>query len=172
MTDPPARDADLVAFCQAEYPRLVGMLGLYCGNRAVAEELAQETLARAWRKWPQVHHLDRPDAWARRVAINLANSHLRRVLAERRALRRLPTPDVAVEEDAHDGDVLRRALSLLPRRQRAVVILHYYLDQSLDDIANQMQTTIPAVKSLLHRAVQRLRSERRVKDLWEVSDVT
>lgn len=45
---------DFEALCRREYPRLVGALGLYTGNRAVAEELAQESLARAWRRWPKV----------------------------------------------------------------------------------------------------------------------
>lgn len=81
-------DEDLVVFCRVQYLRLVGLLGLYCDDRGVGEELAQETLARVWRKWPRVHHLDHPEEWAERVGINLANSHFRRILAERRARRR------------------------------------------------------------------------------------
>ncbi|MPZ91460.1 MAG: hypothetical protein GEU68_07510 [Actinobacteria bacterium] len=48
MSAPP----DLIALCRRLYPELVGVLGLYCGDRAVAEELAQEWLARVCRDWP------------------------------------------------------------------------------------------------------------------------
>jgi RNA polymerase sigma-70 factor (ECF subfamily) len=170
--DDPVADDELVMFCRAQYPRLVGLLGLYCGDRAVAEELAQETLARVWRKWPKVHHLDRPEAWAQRVAINLAKSHVRRLVAERKARRRTgpvaeEVPHAMVEEVA----MLRGALTKLPHRQRTAVVLHYYADLSLEEIAERMGASIPSVKSLLHRAVKRLRSEENVRDLLEVPDV-
>jgi RNA polymerase sigma factor (sigma-70 family) len=165
-------DDGLSAFCEAEYPRLVGMLGLYCGNRAVGEELAQETLARVWRKWPKVHHLDRPDSWAHRVAINLANSHFRRVAAERRA-NRLVHPRAEIVEPPPTEELLavREAVARLPRRQRAAVILHYFLDLSLVEVADTIGTTTPGVKSLLHRALLALRSEDQGTGLLEVSDV-
>lgn len=164
-------DDALVEFCRVQYPRLVGFLGLYCGNRAVAEELAQETLARVWRKWPKVHHLDRPDAWAQRVAINLANSHFRRLVAERKA--RARAGEIAEPHDpaVEDALAVRRAVAALPRRQRAAVVLHYFLDLPLAEVAERMETTVPAVKALLHRAVRRLRNEGEVVDPKEVPDV-
>jgi DNA-directed RNA polymerase specialized sigma24 family protein len=80
-----------------EYQRLTGVLSLYCRDRHVAEELAQDTLIRVINNWGRVRQLGSPSAWAHRVAINLANSHLRRVLAERRARRghRLDRPTAA-----------------------------------------------------------------------------
>lgn len=164
-------DEALVEFCRAQYPRLVGLLGLYCGDRAVAEELAQETLARVWRKWPKVHHLDRPDAWAQRVAINLANSHFRRLVAERRARSRSGGPVEERLPAIEDVLTVRRAVASLPRRQRAAVVLHYFLDLPLAEVAQRMETSVPAVKALLHRAMRRLRDESEV-DQKEVPDVT
>lgn len=164
-------DEGLADFCRAQYPRLVGFLGLYCGDRAVAEELAQETLARVWRKWPRVHHLDRPDAWAQRVAINLANSHFRRLLAERRARARAGHPAEEHGPGVDETVSLRRAVAALPRRQRTAVVLHYYLDLPLAEVADRMETSVSAVKSLLHRAVARLREDGRLPDPKEVADV-
>jgi RNA polymerase sigma factor (sigma-70 family) len=165
-------DDGLLAFCETEYPRLVGMLGLYCGNRAVGEELAQETLARVWRKWPKVHHLDRPESWAHRVAINLANSHFRRLAAERRA-NRFIDPRAGIVEPPPTEEVLavREAVARLPRRQRAAVVLHYFLDLPLAEVAETIGTTTPGVKSLLHRALVTLRSEGQGTGLLEVRDV-
>ncbi len=76
----------LEGFCRYEYPRLVGLLSLYCGDRSVAEDLAQATLARVWQHWDRVARLDAPGLWSRRVALNLANSwHRRQRLSRRRA---------------------------------------------------------------------------------------
>jgi len=86
-------------FCSAEYPRLVGAMSLYTGDAALAEELAQEALARACRNWSSVKNMPAPGAWAHRVAVNLANTHFRRARLERRARSAL---------DAHDS---RRAAS-------------------------------------------------------------
>ena len=162
-------DEELEAFCRRLYPSLVGFLGLYCGRSAIAEELAQETLARVWRKWPQVHHLDQPEAWAQRVAINLANSYFRRLAAERRARRRMTTAAEA-EPAPVEALALRQDISQLPRRQREAVVLHYYLDLDLRAVAERMGSTVPAVKALLHRAIRRLRAENRVSDFSEVPD--
>lgn len=77
---------ELTAMCEREHPRLVGMLGLYCGDAEVAEDLAQEALIRLCRDWRKVRKLDAPDRWLHRVAINLAHSHYRRKTTERRVL--------------------------------------------------------------------------------------
>ena len=54
---------DPSAFCDRVSGRLVGSLTLYGGDRHVAEELAQEALARAWERWSTVSRLDSPEAW-------------------------------------------------------------------------------------------------------------
>ena len=77
---------DLARFCREQRPQLVGSLGLYCGDVGLAEELANEALARVCRDWNHVRDLERPGAWAHRVAMNLANSWFRRRGAERRAV--------------------------------------------------------------------------------------
>lgn len=62
------RDA-LSSFCAAEYPRLVGTLTLYCGDRPIAEELAQEALVRVCQHWSRIRRLENPGGWVHRVAI-------------------------------------------------------------------------------------------------------
>src|SRR5260370_4149659 len=70
-------DAEFTAFCRAEWPRLVGSLALYTGDRDLGEELAQETLSRVFEHWAEVRDADSPRAWAHRVGLNLAKSHYR-----------------------------------------------------------------------------------------------
>ena len=81
-------DAEASEFCDRIGPRLVGALTLTCGDRGVAEELAQDTLVRVWERWPQVRRMDSAEGWAFRTAFNLAGSWRRRRGAEHRANRR------------------------------------------------------------------------------------
>ena len=153
-------DAELVAFCRTEYPRLVGSLGLYCGNAAVAEELAQETLARVWTNWKKVRKLDRPEAWAHKVGFNLANSHLRRLLAERRAkARQGPIATSATAPDIAEAHAVRAAVAALPHRQKTAIVLRYFLDLPFSEIAHLMGAPEPTVRSLTQRGLARLRDE-------------
>lgn len=166
-------DEDLTRFCADEYPRLVGMLGLYCGNRAVAEELAQESLAQVFRHWRKVRALDDPGAWLRRVAFNQANSYFRRVAAERRARRRAgDSPDVHSDPDGADRHAVRVAIASLPRRQRTALVLRYYIDLPFAEIADLMDCPEPTAKSLVRRALARLREDNLGHEPMEVFDVS
>lgn len=121
---------DAASFCADVYPRLVGSLSLYVGDRYLAEELAQEALLRACRQWPAVSRMDTPDGWTWRVAVNLANSHFRRRRAAARASRRL-----------------------------AAVVLRYAQQLSVDETALFMGVSSDAVRSLTKRAAASLRGE-------------
>jgi RNA polymerase sigma factor (sigma-70 family) len=153
-------DDELVAFCRAEHPRLVGMLGLYCRDRYVAEELAQDTIVRVIGDWSRVRRHESPSAWAHRVAINLANSHLRRRLAERRALRRLSRRPVAAQHDPDTPTALavRAVVAGLPRRERAVVVLRYFADFSVREVADLLGMPEGTVKTVTARALAGMRT--------------
>ena len=55
--------AELSEFIRREHPRLVGALTLHCGDRALAEDLAQEALVRVCDRWTQVEAMEQPTAW-------------------------------------------------------------------------------------------------------------
>lgn len=153
-------DEDLIAFCRAQHGRLVGLLSLYCGDAAVAEELAQDALARVCRDWRRIRKMDHPPAWASRIAINLANSYFRRRSAERRARDRLasrPAPDLGALDTAAALGV-RQAVAALPPRQRTALLLHYFCDLPFARVAELMGAPEPTVKSLARRGIARLRS--------------
>lgn len=172
--EPRRGQAGFEDFCRREHPRLVGLLGLYCGERILGEELAQEALARALRDWKKVARMDHPAAWLSRVGINLANSHFRRRSAERRAndrLQALPRSDSVEPDDAGTMSV-RAAVSALPRRQREVLVLRYYGDLSFKEIAGSLGMPEPTVKSLVRRALMRLRAESGLVDDKEASNVS
>lgn len=153
-------DAALAEFCRREHPRLVGALSLYCGDPAVAEELAQEALIRAADRWPQVGQMAAPGAWLHRVAMNLCRSWFRRKRAERRANARV-AGERAMPLLASDCDavVIREEVARLPPRQRQAVVLRYYLDLSVQDTADALGLSPTAASSLTHRAISRLREQ-------------
>jgi RNA polymerase sigma-70 factor, ECF subfamily len=155
-----ATDSQFAGFCGAHHERLVGSLGLYVGDRAVAEELAQEALARAWARWAKVREMDDPVGWVYRVGFNLANSYWRRRLVERRARHRL-LPDAAdnIVDDLTTAVMIREAISQLSRRKRTVLLLRYFVDMPYADIAEVMNAPESTVKSLARRALEDLRRQ-------------
>jgi RNA polymerase sigma factor (sigma-70 family) len=161
---------ELGTFCRREYPRLVGLLSLYVGDRNVAEELAQEALVRACRDWRKVRAMDYPSAWLHRVGINAANSYFRRRAAERRARSRLETDASRPVHPSHDPAsslVLRQAIAGLPRRQKEVLVLRYYSDMTYVQIGRVLGCSDNTVKSLARRGLQNLRSQTELMDLKE-----
>jgi RNA polymerase sigma-70 factor (ECF subfamily) len=162
---------DLTAFCRREHPRLVGALSLYCGSVSLAEELAQEALARVCRDWSRVRRMAHPGAWAQRIAINLANSQFRRWAAERRARQRLEAGALRQDHAPDDASAItiRDAVAALPRRQRTALVLHYFCDLPFAEVARLMESPEPTVKSLARRAVQRLQAEAGITDALEAA---
>jgi RNA polymerase sigma factor (sigma-70 family) len=139
---------------------LVGALALYVGDRGVAEELAQEALARAWVDWDRVSRLDAPGAWVFRVAFNLARSRFRRLRAERRAHARLGPHD---QDGGDHGAVVpavlavREAVRSLPPRYREVIACRYFAELTVAETAVAMRCAEGTVKSLSHKALSALR---------------
>jgi RNA polymerase sigma-70 factor (sigma-E family) len=161
------------AFVRLEHPRLVGALALYCGDLDLAEELAQEALARAVRDWNHLTTLRAPGAWTHRVAINLANSWYRRRAAEQRARARHGPSEGGVAPEADHADVLavRAAVAALPRRQRAAVVLRYFADLPVADVAVAMGCAEGTVKSLTSKGMHALRGALDDAPAPEVTDV-
>jgi len=158
---------DLEALCLREYPRLVAALHLICGDRHVAEDIAQETLVRLWDRWSRVSKLQSPGGWCHRVALNLARSHLRRRAAEGRANQRSQQgrSDRTLEADVADAITVGRALAALTPRQREALTLRYYLGYSVAETAVLMELPDGTVKSHCLRAIEALRRQLGVAQL-------
>jgi RNA polymerase sigma factor (sigma-70 family) len=155
---------DFATLVETESRGLLAAVTAIVGDRHRAEEIVQDAFERCYRRWSRVSKLDRPGAWARRVAINRAISVSRRASSERRAMERVGSrerSDVDASFDplaALDDDGIWSAVRALPRDQAAAIALRYAADLGVDEIAETMHLTVPAVKSLLHRARTALRS--------------
>lgn len=150
--------------CRQSGRRLVLSLTAYVGDRAVAEELAQEALARAWERWDDVSAYESPEAWLFRTARNLATSVLRRRMIERRAQRlRIASEADAVEGDdvgsaVADSVAVRTAVAALPERQRAVISARYLLGLSVRESAAALGCSEGTIKSNTSDALANLRA--------------
>ncbi len=150
MTQRPAA-AGFEEFFRSEYTKLVAIGRGLTGNHELAADLAQETLLRCHRDWARVSTLDVPGAWARRVLVNLAIDAQRAAARDRRAPAWLHRVDPVTSTDpAVDG--WWTAVRALPDRQRAVVVLHYLEDRSVDDIAAVLGIASGTVKASLSKA--------------------
>ena len=138
-------------FLHTSYPRLVAAVALVCESRPVAEDAVQEALLRAWERSEKGDEIRSLEGWVTTVALNLARSGLRRTRSERRARARLHASPVGEPPTADRIDV-ERALSTLPRRQREVAVLRYYLQLDTREMASALQLNEGTVKSTLFRA--------------------
>ncbi|HYF46234.1 MAG TPA: SigE family RNA polymerase sigma factor [Acidimicrobiales bacterium] len=158
-------DDEPAAFCRAIRDRLVGSLTLHCGDRAVAEELAQEALVRTWERWDQVGAMASPEAWTYRTAFNLASSWGRRRSAERRANRRHgPRPEAVAVVDTSTIEAVRSAVAALPPKQRSAVVCRFYLAMTVAETAETLGCAEGTVKSATHQALASLRAAGLVDD--------
>ena len=146
-------------FVGGEYRQVVGTVELVCGSLPAAEDAVQEALARAWEREARGEDIRSLPAWVTTVALNLARSQLRRRRTERRARDRL-VPLARTSPDAPgaagEAHAVREALRALPRRQREVTALRYYLGLDVNEIADHLGISDGTVKSLLFRARQAL----------------
>ena len=152
-----ATHADFSGFYSAHHGRLIGALTLYTGDRELAMDLAQETMARAYRDWRKVAHLDAPAAWLHRVGFNLANSAFRRKLIEWRASARTRHDDAHHDPDAGDAVAVRRLVASLPARQKTALVLRYYVDLPVSAVAEDMGCAEGTVRALTSQALSALR---------------
>jgi RNA polymerase sigma-70 factor (sigma-E family) len=123
-----------------------------------AEDLVQETLFKVAKRWPRVSRMDHPVAYARRILVNLAldgrGKRARRRAELSGAAVGEPAGAAAVPTDAHDD--LYAALAALPPRQRAVLVLRYFLDLPEAEVACALRCSIGTVKSTSSRGLARL----------------
>ncbi|HMJ79163.1 MAG TPA: sigma-70 family RNA polymerase sigma factor [Iamia sp.] len=146
---------------EAEFPHLLALAlrvtTRLLRDRTEAEDAAAEALARTARQWSRVGELPHRDAWVQRVAANVAIDLLRR---------RRHAPDPAAEAVVDPADPLVGRLEVadllrgLPARQREVLVLHYLLDLSIDEVATALDISANSVKTHIARAAASLRRTR------------
>jgi RNA polymerase sigma-70 factor (sigma-E family) len=146
-------------FYAALWPRLVRTAYAVAGDLGVAEDAVQTAFAKAYRSWRRISRLEAPEAYVRRMAINEVLND-RRLARRRHEVTTAEPPDrIGVGPDDPSGrDDLWRAVSSLPPRQRAVLVLRYYEDLSEQQIADTLGCRPGTVKSQASAALATLRT--------------
>jgi RNA polymerase sigma-70 factor (sigma-E family) len=148
-------------FAASRLSAVLAFAAVLTGQRATAEDIAQEVLIRACARWDTIGGLDQPEFYVRKMVLNEFLSW------RRRSWRLIPAGDAAAAaqstSDRADQYAERSALlaeiSKLPRRQRAVIVLRYYEDRSDAEIAELLGCRPATVRAYASRALAALRVE-------------
>jgi RNA polymerase sigma-70 factor (ECF subfamily) len=174
----------LLAAVERSRTRLWALCYRMTGSRAEADDLCQESIARAIEREPGLADRRSLEGWLLRIATTVALDHLRRARRARAATDlvdlldvpdlRAGTPPLDPEAAALLRDDVRFAivvaLQRLSPRQRAVLLLHDVCDRSLDEVAETLGTNANAAKALLRRARAALARARHRTDVDMVAD--
>jgi RNA polymerase sigma-70 factor (sigma-E family) len=149
-------------FTTTRLPALLKFAAVLAGDRALAEDLAQEVLIRAYSRWHKIGGLDHPEFYVRKMILNEFLSW------RRRSWRLVPSgdapdaPDPAAPDHAFqhaEREALLAELGKLPRQQRAVLVLRYYEGCADAEIAELLGCTPGTVRGYASRALAALRIE-------------
>ena len=151
-----AREADFRRFATAASPALFRAAWLLTGDWHEAEDLVQDSLARMFRTWPRIEQIDNPAAYAHTVLTRLFISQRRRRRSTERPTATLPDT-MTQPPDADLRISLVDALAELPPRDRAVLVLRYLADRSVEQVADDLGRSPSAIKIQSMRALAKLR---------------
>lgn len=151
----PARVTELY---RAHLPGATRLAYLLTGDRAAAEDVAQEAFLRVASRLGALRDERAFGAYLHRAVVNRVRNRARRLTLERTHLRPAPEPVVELP-DVATRDRLWQALQRLPHRQRAALVLRFYLDLSEADTAARLGCRPGTVKSSVARGLAALRTD-------------
>ncbi len=161
------RDGDMEALrllVETHQARVIGTISKMLGSEAESEDLAQQVFIRIWKSAPRYKPTAKFTTWLFRITRNLVFNELRR--RRHFADQAEETPEPAERSDKEPDQILlgeelqlaiQDAINRLPEAQRMAIILRRYEEMPYEEIAKVMETTVPAVKSILFRARAELR---------------
>ena len=190
-----ARAGESAAFCQLaeeHESRLLRQASGLTRDLSAAEDLVAETLVEAWRSLARYNGACRFSTWLFAILLHRHQKALRRarsrpiplaalpsVEADQRqqAQENLPAPGFSPDEEAirrEAADKLRQAVEALPERHQRVILLRFFEDASLSEIAALLDCSVGTVKSRLHYALEKLRESQHgvnLSELWRDTGV-
>ncbi len=150
-------DADFRAWATANREGLRRTAFLLSGDWFLADDLVQDTLIRMVRAWPRLTGTGNADAYSRRVLLNLYLDHLRRPSRRERPASALPDHPAPDLDATGYREQLIAALREVPPGQRAVLVLRFWEDLSINQTAEALGTSAGNVKSQTSRGLATLR---------------
>jgi len=175
---PAAREGDATAFCRLVEPlqtRLLRQAVALCGDLSAAEDLVSETLVEAWKSLPRYNETCRLSTWLYSILLHRYQKSVRRARSRPVSLAWLPFSEAQELHEQHQamptadilpGDAavreesfaqLRRFVERLPEKHRQIILLRFFEDASLADMAAVLGCSVGTVKSRLHHGLEKLR---------------
>jgi RNA polymerase sigma-70 factor (ECF subfamily) len=173
-----ARAGDAPAFCRLTEPlqaRLLRQAAALAGDAGMAEDLVSETLVQAWKSLEHYDESCRFSTWLYAILLHRRQKMARRARSRPLALawlpafqrddlaarhENLPSPEPSPSENAAQNELsaqLRQCVNRLPDKHRRVILLRFFEDASLPDMAQVLGCPSGTVKSRLHHALEKLR---------------
>jgi RNA polymerase sigma-70 factor (sigma-E family) len=165
-------DEEFDAFMRGRWPAMVRLAYALTGDSGHAEDLAQAAFARAYASWGRVRRAGDPDAYVRRIVINEHRRRFRKHRVAEELRDDLATePMGGQQQGPEERQALLDALRSLGPRQRAVVVLRYWLDLSEAETAAALNCSVGTVKSQASRALATLRKNASAPDGARGADI-
>ena len=153
---------DFLQFAQARGAPLFRTACLLTGDWHLAEDLVQETLAKMYQSWPKIARIESPVAYSNTVLVRTFVSQRRKRSSSERPVEAVPESVHRSTGNRESDPALRLtlldALASLSPKDRAVLVLRYWEDRSIEETAEMLGLSIAAVKTQAHRALRRLRT--------------
>jgi RNA polymerase sigma-70 factor (sigma-E family) len=152
-------EAEYVEYVTARIPALRRLAYVLTGDAHRTDDLVQQTITTLYVKWHRAQAADNIDAYVRTMLVRTYVDEKRLAWARVRLFRDTPEPPPveAGHGGVEDRHVLRAALRRVPRRQQAVLVLRFFYDLSVEDVAGTLGCTTGTVKSQTSRGLATLR---------------
>jgi len=151
-----ARDAEFSEYFAARAHALRTTAFLLCGDWHRAEDITQVAMTKLYLAWPRLREYGL-DAYARQVVVRTFLAENRRLWRRREHLTSELSEPAVVDGDADQRLLVESALTVVPPRQRAVLVLRYWHDLSVEDTAKVLGCSTGTVKSQAARGIAALK---------------
>jgi RNA polymerase sigma-70 factor (sigma-E family) len=158
-------DDEYVEYVTARVPALRRLAYVLTGDGHRADDLVQQTITTLYVKWQRARAADNLDAYVRTMLIRGFIDEKRLAWSKVRLRWETPEPAPVTDGGTEDREVIRAALRRLPRRQRAVLVLRFFYDLPVDEVARILDCSPGTVKSHTSRGLNALRGQLGVRAL-------
>jgi RNA polymerase sigma-70 factor (sigma-E family) len=150
-------DDEYTEYVSARIPALRRLAYLLTGDAHRADDLVQQTITTLYVKWQRARAADNLDAYVRTMLVRTYVDEKRLAWARVGLFREAPEPPPVTEAGPEDRHLVRAALTRLPRRQQAVLVLRFFYDLPVDEVAAMLGCTSGTVKTHTSRGLATLR---------------
>ncbi len=153
------REAAMKSLYERRHADMVRFAAFLCGDTDAAEDIAQEAFVQVFRSWDNITDHDRADAYLRKTVVNTVRSRHRRHATATRNVAPHLTVVPSAEDDALGRvgrDLVLAAVSELPLKQRACVVMRYWMRMTESEIAADLSVSVGSVRTHIKRGTKNL----------------